>query len=203
MQARLEITDTRAQACIMRWWHMRHVVACEGQGRVFTLTLPYIPAAARRYGDGTIRLTVEQDVIFPNVPEASVDALRKEPIFGKYEIDPGNLTRGMVSCTGAQVRGLLGRCWHAAVASCARSKVGEGHRRLQTLSQGARLRASGLRRRSGRRPASTGGPPGCSSTVVDGRLLRVGSCALCCVSDVDAMHPCTHVAAGNTNRPGS
>lgn len=56
-----------------------------------------------RYGDGTIRLTVEQDVIFPNIPEASVGALRKEPIFQKYSIDPGNLTRGLVSCTGAQV----------------------------------------------------------------------------------------------------
>lgn len=56
-----------------------------------------------RYGDGTTRLTVEQDVIFPNIPEASVGALRKEPIFQKYSIDPGNLTRGLVSCTGAQV----------------------------------------------------------------------------------------------------
>ncbi len=80
---------------------------------------------------------MEQDVIIPNVPEASVEALRKEPIFGKYEIDPGNLTRGMVSCTGAQVRGLPGRCWHAAVASRARNKVGEVRRRLQTLSEGA------------------------------------------------------------------
>ena len=29
--------------------------------------------------------------------------MRKEPIFQKYQIDAGNLTRGLVSCTGAQV----------------------------------------------------------------------------------------------------
>ena len=48
-------------------------------------------------------MTVEQNVIFGNVPEASVSAMKKEPIFSKYEIEPGNLMRGLVSCTGAQV----------------------------------------------------------------------------------------------------
>ena len=62
---------------------------------------------------------MEQDVIFPNVPEASVGALRKEPIFEKYSIDPGNLTRGLVSCTGAQV--WASRCLiHVLVGSSVR-----------------------------------------------------------------------------------
>lgn len=56
-----------------------------------------------RYGDGTVRLTVEQDVLFPFIPNDKVEELRKEPIFQKYKIDPGNLERGLVSCTGAQV----------------------------------------------------------------------------------------------------
>ncbi len=30
-----------------------------------------------RYGDGTMRLTVEQDVIFPNVPEANLEAMQQ------------------------------------------------------------------------------------------------------------------------------
>ena len=34
-----------------------------------------------RYGDGTLRMTVEQDVIFPNVPEKSLDAMQQEPMF--------------------------------------------------------------------------------------------------------------------------
>ena len=30
-----------------------------------------------RYGDGTMRVTVEQDVLFPNVPEANLEAMQK------------------------------------------------------------------------------------------------------------------------------
>jgi ferredoxin-nitrite reductase len=57
-----------------------------------------------RYGDGTVRLTVEQDILFPFIPNDKVEEMKKEPIFQKYKIDAGNLTRGLVSCTGAQVR---------------------------------------------------------------------------------------------------
>lgn len=56
-----------------------------------------------RYGDGTIRVTVEQDVIFPFIPNDKVEEMKQEPIFQKYKIDAGMLTRGMVSCVGAQV----------------------------------------------------------------------------------------------------
>ncbi len=34
-----------------------------------------------RYGDGTMRMTVEQDVIFPNVPEKNLEAMQQEPMF--------------------------------------------------------------------------------------------------------------------------
>ena len=55
-----------------------------------------------------MRLTVEQDVIFPFIPNDKVEEMKKEPIFQKYPIDAGNLTRGLVSCTGAQVGGFCG-----------------------------------------------------------------------------------------------
>ena len=71
-----------------------------------------------RYGDGTVRLTVEQDMLFPFIPNDKVEAMKQEPIFQKYKIDAGNLERGLVSCTGAQVRNILlidiaGLCWSA------------------------------------------------------------------------------------------
>ena len=50
-----------------------------------------------------MRLTVEQDIIFPWIPNERVEEMKQEPIFQKYLIDAGNLTRGLVSCTGAQV----------------------------------------------------------------------------------------------------
>ena len=30
-----------------------------------------------RYGDGTVRLTVEQNLLFPNVPEDRLDEMRQ------------------------------------------------------------------------------------------------------------------------------
>ena len=41
-----------------------------------------------RYGDGTLRMTVEQDVLFPNVPEANVEAMQKDPLFQRWVICP-------------------------------------------------------------------------------------------------------------------
>jgi ferredoxin-nitrite reductase len=36
-----------------------------------------------------VRLTCEENVLFPNVPEASLPALLAEPFFLKYRVDPG------------------------------------------------------------------------------------------------------------------
>ena len=54
------------------------------------------------YGDGEIRLTVEQNVIIPNVPDANLESFLAEPILEKFTLEPKNLTRSLVSCTGAQ-----------------------------------------------------------------------------------------------------
>ncbi|NET50632.1 MAG: ferredoxin--nitrite reductase [Merismopedia sp. SIO2A8] len=57
---------------------------------------------AEVYGSGELRLTVEQNVIIPHVPNANVDALLQEPLLEKFSISPAPLTRSLVSCTGAQ-----------------------------------------------------------------------------------------------------
>lgn len=57
---------------------------------------------AEVYGQGELRLTVEQNVIIPHVEEANVDALLKEPLLDKFSTTPATLTRSLVSCTGAQ-----------------------------------------------------------------------------------------------------
>jgi ferredoxin-nitrite reductase len=54
------------------------------------------------YGSGEIRLTLEQNVIIPNVSSEKLDLLLAEPILQKFKIDPNNAERSVVSCTGAQ-----------------------------------------------------------------------------------------------------
>jgi len=60
---------------------------------------------ADEYGSGEVRLTVDEHVIIPNVPEARLEALKAEPIFQRHPLNPGPLMGGLVSCTGAQFCG--------------------------------------------------------------------------------------------------
>ncbi|GAB4819719.1 hypothetical protein N2152v2_006765 [Parachlorella kessleri] len=78
------------------------VGACVPAGRLFPQDFLEFARIAERYGDGTARITVEENILFPNVPEAHLAEMQQEPIFRKYKIHAGNLERGLVSCTGAQ-----------------------------------------------------------------------------------------------------
>ena len=64
-----------------------------------------IARIAEHYGDGTVRLTCEENLLFVNVPEAKLEAMRAEPMFQRFKLDAGTLTRGMVTCTGSQFCG--------------------------------------------------------------------------------------------------
>ena len=47
-----------------------------------------------------MRLMVEQDVLFPNIPADKLDAFKADPLFQRFSLEPPNLMRGLVSCTG-------------------------------------------------------------------------------------------------------
>jgi ferredoxin-nitrite reductase len=57
---------------------------------------------AEVYGTGELRFTVEQNAIIPHVDDTKLPTLLSEPILAKFQVSPGNLTRTVVSCTGAQ-----------------------------------------------------------------------------------------------------
>jgi len=63
---------------------------------------------ADEYSQGEIRLTVEQNIILPNVDEDRVEMLLKEKaVNGKrLKVDAGRIEGNVVSCTGAQFCGL-------------------------------------------------------------------------------------------------
>lgn len=82
------------------------VGACIPVGRLQSDDMDDLAHIAETYGDGTMRVTVEQDVLFPNVPEKNLEAMQQEPMFQRFKINPGNLSRGLVSCTGAQFCGV-------------------------------------------------------------------------------------------------
>lgn len=71
-------------------------------GRLMAQDMFDLARMAEVYGIGELRLTVEQNVIIPHVPDANVDTLLQEPLLSKFSIAPTPLTRSLVSCTGAQ-----------------------------------------------------------------------------------------------------
>ncbi|MBW4592588.1 MAG: ferredoxin--nitrite reductase [Brasilonema angustatum HA4187-MV1] len=71
-------------------------------GRLFAEDMFEIARLAEVYGSGEIRLTVEQNLIIPNIADSLLESLLTEPVLNKFSINPTLLTRSLVSCTGAQ-----------------------------------------------------------------------------------------------------
>lgn len=71
-------------------------------GRLQASDLYDLARLAEVYGNGEIRLTVEQNVIIPNIPDSRLDAFLEEPLLERFSIQPTTLVRSLVSCTGAQ-----------------------------------------------------------------------------------------------------
>ena len=69
-------------------------------GRVEGDDLIAFARLAAEYGSSELRLTVEQNVLIPNVPEARVEALLAEPLLAKYRPRPSPWLRSLVACTG-------------------------------------------------------------------------------------------------------
>lgn len=71
-------------------------------GRMYASDMYEFARLADIYGNGDIRLTVEQNLIITNVSDRFVPVLLKEPLLQKFPACPDNLMRGLVSCTGNQ-----------------------------------------------------------------------------------------------------
>jgi ferredoxin-nitrite reductase len=74
-------------------------------GRLSTQDMLDLAEMADKYSGGEMRLTVEQNVLFPNVADAAVPGMLAEPIFGRFPVSPGRVAGGLVSCTGSQFCG--------------------------------------------------------------------------------------------------
>jgi ferredoxin-nitrite reductase len=71
-------------------------------GRLYAEDMFELARLADVYGSGEIRMTVEQNVIIPNIHDSRLQTLLADPLLERFSIDPGALTRSLVSCTGSQ-----------------------------------------------------------------------------------------------------
>lgn len=63
-------------------------------GRMTGEQLLEVADLAEKYGSGLIRLTIGQNVIIPNVPDALIGALTAEPLLKELRYDPSEIMRG-------------------------------------------------------------------------------------------------------------
>lgn len=74
-------------------------------GRLHSVDMYDIAAVAEEYSAGEVRLTVDQNILFPNVENGRLDEMLADPLFQRFKVKPGNIAGGLVSCTGAQYCG--------------------------------------------------------------------------------------------------
>ena len=83
-----------------------HWVGCSVPGgRMDAADLAALGDLADAYGNGEVRLTVEQNFIIAGVPTERVAALLAEPLLAAFTPFPGRLMGGLVACTGNQFCG--------------------------------------------------------------------------------------------------
>jgi len=71
-------------------------------GRLFAADMYELARLAEVYGSGEMRLTVEQNLIMPNIPDSHLESFLQEPVLQLFSVQPTPLVRSLVSCTGAQ-----------------------------------------------------------------------------------------------------
>jgi ferredoxin-nitrite reductase len=84
---------------------LNYVGLCVPVGRLHSEDLLALARLSEDYGTGEVRLTVEQNVIIPNIKSDRLDAFLAEPLVQKFSPNPTPLVRSVVSCTGAQFCG--------------------------------------------------------------------------------------------------
>ncbi|CAA7401607.1 unnamed protein product [Spirodela intermedia] len=105
-------------------------------GRVQAADMFELARIADEYGTGELRLTVEQNVVIPNVPDGRVAAMLEEPLLReRFSPEPSALMRGLVACTGNQF------CGQAIIETKARAmRVAEEAERRVSLPAGKSVR---------------------------------------------------------------
>ena len=75
-------------------------------GRLSVAECRILADLADKYSHGEVRLTVEQNVLFPNIPSDQVTSFTEEAVFhtagSRLSLSPGLISGQVVSCTGSQ-----------------------------------------------------------------------------------------------------
>lgn len=133
-------------------------------GRVQADDMGELARLADEYGSSELRLTVEQNIIIPNVDNTKMEALLMEPLLSKFSPKPAILMRGLVACTGNQF------CGQAIIETKARAlKVTEEVQRFVSVSRPIRMHWTGCPNSCGQVQVADIGFMGCMTRDENGK----------------------------------
>ncbi|GAB2272338.1 Ferredoxin--nitrite reductase, chloroplastic [Dionaea muscipula] len=140
-------------------------------GRVEADEMDELARLADEYGSGELRLTVEQNIILPNVDNSRVEALLNEPLLLKdrlrFSPEPPLLMKGLVACTGNQF------CGQAIIETKARAlKVTEEVLRQVSVTRPVRMHWTGCPNSCGQVQVADIGFMGCMARDENGKPVE-------------------------------
>ncbi|XP_020271095.1 ferredoxin--nitrite reductase, chloroplastic, partial [Asparagus officinalis] len=139
-------------------------------GRVQASDMFELARLADEYGTGELRLTVEQNIVLPNVKNSRLDALFNEQLLKeKFSPVPSILMRGLVACTGNQF------CGQAIIETKARAmKVTEEVERVVSIPGGkmVRMHWTGCTNSCGQVQVADIGFMGCMTRDSEGKVCE-------------------------------
>ncbi|OIW10186.1 hypothetical protein TanjilG_27937 [Lupinus angustifolius] len=137
-------------------------------GRVQAYEMDELANLADKYGTGELRLTVEQNIIIPNVENSKLDALLKEPLLKeRFSPEPSILMKTLVACTGNQF------CGQAIIETKARAlKVTEEVEREVAVTRKVRMHWTGCPNTCGQVQVADIGFMGCMTRDENGKVTE-------------------------------
>ncbi|CAH8361885.1 unnamed protein product [Eruca vesicaria subsp. sativa] len=137
-------------------------------GRLQADDMDELARLADTYGSGELRLTVEQNIIIPNVETSKTEALLQEPFLkNRFSPEPSILMKGLVACTGSQF------CGQAIIETKLRAlKVTEEVERLVAVPKPVRMHWTGCPNTCGQVQVADIGFMGCLTRGENGKPVE-------------------------------
>ncbi|KAK3015054.1 hypothetical protein RJ639_005579 [Escallonia herrerae] len=137
-------------------------------GRVQADDMDELARLAEEYGSGELRLTVEQNIIIPNINNSKLEALLNESLLrDRFSPEPPLLMKGLVACTGNQF------CGQAIIETKARAlKITEEVQRQVSVTRPVRMHWTGCPNTCGQVQVADIGFMGCMTRDENGKVCE-------------------------------
>lgn len=137
-------------------------------GRIQADDMDELARIADKYGSGELRLTVEQNIVIPNIENSRIGTLLNEPLLkNRFSPSPPLLMKGLVACTGNQF------CGQAIIETKARAlKVTEEVERLVSVTRPVRMHWTGCPNTCGQVQVADIGFMGCMTRDENGKTCE-------------------------------